>query len=309
MPSAPPPPMPQPAPAPASSGALGDPIKRSDAPEKETTSAENVFFAVYHPKEAVADTWYTLLAYAHIESALAAVQTNAKKFSDEMADDPREVKSQSPARLTRGTELRFVPAADGVEFNPPSAILKWQEDYERAQFRFRARSELAGQPCFGEMSVYVGPLEIATIRFSVFVTDSATESTKKTETTTAQAKMYQRIFASYSHKDTMIVNRCVQAFKAIGYDVSIDYQSLRSGEQWSDALEKLIDDADIFQLFWSEHSAQSNHVKHEWLHALKRLQATQNTAFLRPVYWETPMPPVPDELAQIHFKQLPELAE
>ena len=66
---------------------------------------------------------------------------------------------------------------------------------------------------------------------------------------------------------------------------------------------ELIDQADIFQLFWSSNSMNSEYVRREWEHA----QALGRRGFIRPTYWEVPMPQSnnprlpPDELAKLHF--------
>jgi hypothetical protein len=83
--------------------------------------------------------------------------------------------------------------------------------------------------------------------------------------------------------------------------------SIHSGEDWSEALERLIERADIFQLFWSQWSASSEHVKREWVYALSLKHKPGN--FIRPVYWEQPMPAVPDVLNKVNFAYEPTLKE
>jgi hypothetical protein len=66
---------------------------------------------------------------------------------------------------------------------------------------------------------------------------------------------------------------------------------------------ELIDQADIFQLFWSWNSMKSEYVRREYEHAL----ALGRRGFIHPNYWEVPMPqssspPLPPpELAKLHF--------
>jgi len=76
-----------------------------------------------------------------------------------------------------------------------------------------------------------------------------------------------------------------------------DVDALRSGEEWNARLLELIDKADIFQLYWSNNAKQSPHVEKEWRWTL----AAQRSNFIRPVYWERPVPDIPDELKHIHF--------
>ena len=65
-----------------------------------------------------------------------------------------------------------------------------------------------------------------------------------------------------------------------------DQRDLRSGETWSPRLLELIDQADVFQLFWSTAAMRSAHVRCEWEHAL----SLGRSAFVRPTYWEDPLP-------------------
>jgi hypothetical protein len=217
---------------------------------------EDVYFMVCHPMEVLPEKWYSLLSYAYVDSVLELVRQDAHKFSDEMAHSHRGVRSKNASQILRGTEILLVPEADGIEFKPNSLTLRFDEDFERGNFRFSAKAFLAGQPCFGEMAFFVGPVQIANIRFSVFVSDAVNESTILSKgRIEAKAKMYQKIFVSYSHMDTGIVIACKQAFEAIGNDVLVDFDILRSGEAWDARLFQIIDEADIFQLFWSKHSS------------------------------------------------------
>jgi len=311
-----PPPAPAPAAAPSPGPAQPEPEQGAAQPLEEGAGvgAEQVNFTAYHPRDVGAEAWYTLLFYTHLADVFEQVQRDAARFADEMAGDPREVKARTTARLRRGTDLRIVPEGRGLTFKPAEAVLTWDEDMERALFRFKASGEMVNEPVLGEISVYVGPLEIATVRFSVFVTegDRAEAHVPLVE---SSASMYQRIFASYSHQDTPVVDTVVETLKVVGFDVLIDRETLQAGRDWSRQLEELIDQADIFQLFWSENSARSEYVRREWEYALlqsvrlgKGTGESPGAGFIRPVYWQEPLAPVPGALRHLHFKFLPALA-
>jgi hypothetical protein len=59
-------------------------------------------------------------------------------------------------------------------------------------------------------------------------------------------------------------------------------------------------------LFWSWHSMESSFVEQEWRYAL----STGRAHFLRPVYWQQPLPAQPErnlpppELMKLHFHSL-----
>ena len=124
----------------------------------------------------------------------------------------------------------------------------------------------------------------------------------KDRNTQVTESLYKQIFASYSHDDSLIVITCRNVYKALGFNILIDIDTLRSGQLFSDTLMRMIDAADIFQLFWSERSAKSTFVSQEWEYALR---LNKGEGFVRPVYWEIPMAKPPEKLAPLHFAYLP----
>jgi hypothetical protein len=63
----------------------------------------------------------------------------------------------------------------------------------------------------------------------------------------------------------------------------------------------MIERASIFQLFWSKNSKRSKYVEQEWRHAL---EIKKDYGFIRPVYWDKPMPEPPHELSNICFEYM-----
>jgi hypothetical protein len=92
--------------------------------------------------------------------------------------------------------------------------------------------------------------------------------------------------------------------RTLGDRYLVDVTDLRAGENWSQGLEQLIQQADIFQLFWSSNSMASPHVRREWEHAL----SLGRPDFVRPTYWEDPMPErpglPPEALVRLHFQKM-----
>ena len=118
------------------------------------------------------------------------------------------------------------------------------------------------------------------------------------------ARWYRRIFASYSHKDTAIVEEFERHAKAFGDDYLRDLTTLRTGSSWNQSLLRMIDSADVFQLFWSDNAMNSPYVRQEYSYAL----GLRREGFVRPVYWQDPMPIAPglppQELREIHFHRI-----
>ena len=116
----------------------------------------------------------------------------------------------------------------------------------------------------------------------------------------SDAGVYVAVFPSYSRNDVKIVERIEKAVLSLGFGYLRDVMTLRSGQVWREELLKKIEEADVFQLFWSEKSKASQYVRMEWEHAL----GLNRAQFVRPVFWETPMPQPPDELGQLHFASI-----
>lgn len=309
----PPPPALTEVPSPAETGTPAVPIPAKIEPIRET-----VQFSALHPKDIAAEQWHSLLVYAHLEAALDLIQQDAGKFALEMGGDPRRTSSRKTAQLARGTTLRIRPEGEGLEFNPPEVILKWVEDYERAVFRFRASADLIDQPAVGEIGIYTDLIEIARVRFSAYVTAGAPQPDAQpsiahtdnplmlAKLRSSSAKMYNRIFISYSRKDGEVARAYRLAQIAAGHEVFMDSESIRAGEDWQAALARAIDAADVFQLFWSEHSAASPNCCDEWNYALKHKCPQDLCAgFIRPVYWKKPLPTPPPELGHLNFRYVP----
>jgi anti-sigma B factor antagonist len=281
-------------------------------PEKSTSDtmkegnggggAEEVHFSAFYPKEVTVEKWYTLLVYTYIPSVMESVREDARKFQDEIGE-MRETKPATGTRLARGTEITVVPDCEGVRFNPERVTFKWLEDQHRAQFRFQAEASQAGMAGNARVTVYAGPLIVATLKMGMLFNETES-SPGPAHSEEANARMYHQddIFISYSHQDTDLVRSCKKAYEALGHNVLVDFETLRSGQAWNAELLRMIERADIFQLFWSDNSSKSQYCRQEWEHALR---LNRGEGFIRPVYWQEPLPAPPAELSAIHFDFAP----
>jgi anti-anti-sigma factor len=259
---------------------------------------EEVNFSAFYPKEVAVEKWYTLLVYTYVPSVMESVREDARKFEAEIGEI-RETKPATSTQLARGTEITIVPACEGVKFNPERVTFQWLEDQHRANFRLQAESGLAGMAGNALVTVYVGPLIVGTLKMGILFNEAeAGPRSARSEEVNARIYHQDDIFISYSHRDTDIVNLCRKAYEALGHNVLIDFETLRSGQNWNAELMRMIERAEIFQLFWSENSSNSEYCRQEWQYALG---LNRGEGFIRPVYWKDPLPTPPAELSAIHF--------
>jgi hypothetical protein len=152
------------------------------------------------------------------------------------------------------------------------------------------------------VTVYLGTIILAEIPLTLTVGDAST--TGRSELTPQSARPYRRIFASYSHRDRAVAEEFAAYARAVGDRYQMDVVDLRSGESWQPALESLIREADVFQLFWSWNAIESPYVRREWEYALQ----LGRPSFVRPVYWDDPMPRrgdmPPSALLDLHFESV-----
>lgn len=264
--------------------------------------SSSVHFTAHYPAELTPGVWSTLLVYAHVSSALGSVQMDSNSRLGLQAKSHRKRHATATSLIGSGAEITVVPEMPGCRFNPPQASFLWLEDWHRVEFRLQASPELPefeqGTATNCRIAFYVGPVIVGEIKFGMLFTSDDESINQLYENTTTN--LYQTIFISYSHEDKNVVEQLEKAYTVLGFECLRDLKTLRSGEKWNQALLKKIEEADIFQLCWSSAAKQSEYVKQEWQYALE----LNRDSFIRPVYWETPMPKPPTELMGIHFARL-----
>jgi len=263
---------------------------------------EEVQVTVFRPKAIVIGRWYRLLAFVHLAERrpgedsldpIAEVRRIAQAALGEQIAAYRSATEDSLAGLPEGGQINLVPEVDGVEFNPPSRSFAWHSDVHDESFQLRAKSGGIGSTLRGRLSAYLGTVLLAEVGMAFKLQSS--EAADAGPFAAERGKAYRKIFASYSHADARIVSDFEAVVSAFGDRYLIDVKDLRAGETWSEALARLIDQADVFQLFWSKRSMSSEFCRREWEYALEK------GVSIRPVYWERPMPDPPKALKGLHF--------
>lgn len=274
------------------------------APEPEPTAAPTITevqFSAYYPRDLIPQQWQPLTAYIFQPSAARQVEADVRRVLGSLLANVRRVLRGASQPIAEGTVITATPWLDGFQFNPPQITVGFYEAWHRLDFKLRAVRAPVNQATNGRLTFTVEGVIVADLPLSVYVGESGSSG----EVIAATQEVYKAIFCSYSHQDTAIVERVERAYRILGFDFLRDVHSLKSGQDWNDELYRLIDEADIFQLFWSDAAAQSDYVAREWQYALQLNRDSGN--FIRPVYWDSPMPPVPDELDHIHFAYEPTL--
>ena len=264
---------------------------------------EEASFTVGYPGVVTPHTWYSLSVYVHLPLLQAEADQRIADESRWFGLHPAASKAAAHVPLPKGTQLRISPEVPGVVVNPPAQEVRWVEDLQQLEFRLQATPEAAGHTVLGAVEVHAGPLLVAQVPLSIHVRGVGEPEWGPGTATASTGRLFSSVFASYAHEDDHIVAAFAEAYRALGIDMLVDKASLRAGQVWQQALLRLIEEADLFQLFWSEAASQSRYVAEEWQHALL-LQDRKGERFIRPLYWTGPWPPPPAQLAHLHFASL-----
>jgi hypothetical protein len=269
-------------------------------------------FTVAHPSEVVSGRWHTLVFVLHRSGLRDKVDAILQAYSSEIGEAPSRSETAASTPTEPGTVLTLVPDIPGVACVPERTDVTWHDDVQETTFSLCAEAGL-GVTRAGSVEVYVGPLLLAVVPIALRVLSAdmlahlasrAGQPSSQPSGTprTTSARMVDRVFASYARRDAWIVDACAAAYRALGVEVVIDRTKLRSGQDWRATLRSLISGSDLFQLYWSEASAASAEVEGEWrfAHSL----TDKGPRFIRPLFWETPMPLPPMELSHLHFSRI-----
>jgi hypothetical protein len=267
----------------------GSPLPRIDV---------DVQFTVSRPTRLRAATWESMLVFAHpagpyvgadgqtIEPNRHIEQRVAGFFG---ADRATVATSHEDARtgIPRGGALVVVPDLPDVECSPAKAALTWVGELEEVHFLLRAASHRMGTEIEGWVRVFCGALVVAETAVRFAVADAATDVG---DVSGQPMTSYKRIFPCFSPQDVQLVAGFAEVAEVFGDRYTADViEATRDDDAPDEWMLPLIEQADVFQLFWSRHSMHSMSCRWQWEAAL----ATGRPGFVRPLYWEHPFPRAP----------------
>lgn len=284
------------------------PITRSEQPAKQDAD-EPIQFSTYYPRDVQPNDWYPLRSYVFRESAADKVEEDFEKDFAGVMDNIRNVLRAARTFIQAGAEITAAPSIPGFRFDPLRVTISLVDDWHSFDFKMRADTAAQDENHKGVIRFTVEGILICEIPLNIYVTTDALapQIFERITPDPVVRDPFLAVFCSYSRKDVRIVERVERVIKTLGYDYLRDLTTIRTGENWDERLLQMIDKADIFQLFWSSNSSGSPAVRKEWDHALKI--AEKRRAFIRPVFWEHPMPAPPSELGHINFLYDPTLDE
>jgi serine/threonine protein kinase len=280
-------------------------------PEKPPNAEDDVRFTMYQPEAIVPETWASLLVFAHVselpDDAAAAepgaeVKGQGEALPGAAAQDYESVTRDSLEAVPRQGLITVVPYLEGVEFDPPRQSFRRVNPVHRTAFRMRASPASQDQTVRGRVSIFLGAIIVAEVPLALKVERKGAAKNAERERTSAHT--YRKIFPCYSRKDTAIVDQCEHFAKLPAGEYLPELTALRDTQEWNESRFAKIEEAEVFQLFWSMNAARSAAVRKEWEYAL----SLNREEFIQPVVWDRfavegpELPPV--ELRHLHFSWL-----
>jgi hypothetical protein len=264
-------------------------------------------FAAAYREEVERERRYPFLFFVHRPHDRARVQEIIERRAPQLGGVPALSQGSAARDVRSGTTVTIVPSVLGAAFSPERVELVAGDDLRELTFQMSVPATTEPGRLDGYVDIFVGPLVIGQVpvAFDVRAPEAVPVPPRPGEAEllrVANASVFDTIFISYSHKDAAVVDLSVSTYEGLGVRVLVDRHELRAGDAWRPRLESLIRDASIFQLYWSSASATSSEVAHEWELALEL--AKLRDRFIRPLYWETPLPATPKELGHLHFSKL-----
>ncbi len=229
------------------------------------------------PPRLLAESWGTLLVLAHHGEPFVAedgrtvdqvAQVRARVAGllrrGTRQDDDRGLEPRAPSR---GAARRRPRAARPRGVLPAAGRPRLDGRCRRGQvLPARQLGRSGHRRCEGWLRVFCGPVVIAESRLELPVHRDGPRRVRRPAPT--PIPRYRRIFPCFDRADAAVVEGVAAVAEALGDDYLDRVVAAQQDDAPSGWLLPLIDEADVFQLFWSSHSMVSPACREQWEHAL-----------------------------------------
>ena len=230
---------------------------------------------------------------------LSMYEQEFRKIVDEVLADAETAVRETRSGVLKVREedrIRVALSSPELELEDSEEEQIWQGEYMIFRFAVKVPEDLRAKEISFTASVYINDLIATKLKFI-----AKCSSWREQKLRVSRADVLSA-FVSYASQDRKRVARVIQGMKLARPDMDIffDVESLRSGENWQEALHAEIDRRDILFLCWSHFAKQSRWVDTEWRYALEQ----KGEEGIEPIPLEKPETcPPPEELSRKHFNE------
>lgn len=222
-----------------------------------------------------------------------------RKIVDEVLADAETAVRETRSGVLKVREedrIRVALSSPELELEDSEEEQIWQGEYMIFRFAVRVPEDFRAREISFTASVYINDLIATKLKFIAKCSSWREQKLRVSREDVLSA------FVSYASQDRKRVARVIQGMKLARPDMDIffDVESLRSGENWQEALHAEIDRRDVLFLCWSHFAKQSRWVDTEWRYALEQ----KGEEGIEPIPLEKPETcPPPEELSRKHFNE------
>ena len=266
-------------------------INTADLPATKPLRTVDVEFSALFPKRFIKGEYSILEMYIY--------ERDQREILDEALRAANAALKESRGSTLRiGEEsvvsIRLECANSSVQIEGNEECQVWHGKYLKFDFAIFLEESCPKRQLLFTAMIFINSVPATRLRFT------AECSTLREQKLELLREDVLSAFVSYASQDRSRVAAIIQGMKKARpeMDVFFDVDSLRSGEDWQQALRAEIERRDILFLCWSLSAKQSEWVDREWRYALEN----KGLGFIEPVPLDPPnICPPPKELSSKHF--------
>jgi hypothetical protein len=257
--------------------------------EKPLVQIDKVFFSAVAPKSIVKGEYAMIDIFMYEKDFKSVVE-------EAIANAEKEVKETKSGMIKAGKEsnIKVVLSSPDLTIEDNTEEQVWHGEHLDFSFVVELPGDFKKKQILFVAAVYINDVIATRLKFIAKCMVSAEQKMKVIREDVLSA------FVSYASQDRNRVAMIIQGMKKARPDMDIffDVESLRSGDDWENALWHEIDKRDVLFLCWSKSARDSQWVDAEWRYALKQ----KGPDCIEPVPIDPPgVCPPPKELSKKHF--------
>lgn len=246
------------------------------------------------PHSVELEKWYSGEIYLYDKEFKPIVEKRIQEHSLKKGIDYESITKKSLNQIYEEAKIKITLNSEEFIISQSHIEFIWFEPLNYFEIRFKVEKNTNIGSI--DINIYSEDLIISYFRMTIGIGEESRKSN------ILEISMLSRVFASYSRKDYEFVNRMKSRYMGLGIYMFIDIQDLHSGEEWEKKLAKEIMVSDLFQLFWSIDAKKSKYVRLEYEQAIKLISNDlKSNGFIKPIYWESPPPKIPEKLSHLNF--------
>ena len=236
---------------------------------------------------------YYALRILMYEEARRSEVDRIKKETPELS---KETRAAAPVNVARGQNVTVRLSSPSAVIENSELTLPWEGGVREFAFSYLVPPDIRQENVLITARIYIEQVLATVLQITVPVKESRASLS-------VSRRDIMEAFMSYSSEDRTDVLKIAQGMRCARPDLNLflDVESLRTGENWHQAINDRIGGSDTLYLCWSRSAKKSEWVNYEWRYAYD----TKGPVFIEPIALEPPaLCRPPEELNGRHFNDV-----